>query len=306
MKDADALDLSMSNFSRRRSDRAFIDVFQNTHPKRADTLSVSDADSRVFDLAHPLADVKVEVARLQPGNHLVFHTDPRGVAADRFRYLRMRLRQMAELGKLRTLLITSAVPKDGKSTTALNLATALAEEGKRSVLLIEADLYQPTLRKQLGLSRAPGLAECMEDRLDPFSLIRRIEPLGWYLLSAGQPRGNPTELFQSDAFPSLMPKIVSRFDWVLFDSPPLTPLIDTLSLARQADASLLVVRAGQSPKALVEKAFELLGRKHVVGVVLNGVPGIDRSYSKYYGYYGKKVAPDSASAEISEPLTIPE
>ena len=66
----------MSNFSRRRSDRAFIDVFQNTHPKRADTLSVSDADSRVFDLAHSLAEIKVEVAQLQPGNHLVFHTDP--------------------------------------------------------------------------------------------------------------------------------------------------------------------------------------------------------------------------------------
>lgn len=245
----------------------------------------------------------IENVRLQPESRLVFHTDPRSPAADRYRYLRMRLRVMSEAGKLRSLLITSALPQDGKSTTALNLATALAEQGKRSVLLIEADLHHPTLREQLGIESWPGLAECLEDGLDPLAAVRRLNPLDWYLLPAGEPRGNPTELLQSDALATVMSKLSPRFDWILIDSPPITPLTDALALARQADASLMVVRAHRTPRATVEKAIELLGRKHVLGIVLNGLEGLDRVYSKYYGYYGKKTLPASgqtASPETSE------
>ena len=90
-------------------------------------------------------DIEVEQVEVLPESRIVFHNEPRSPGADRFRYLRMRLRELWDAGKLRSLLITSPLPQDGKSTIALNLATALAEHGKRTVLLIEADLHHPTL-----------------------------------------------------------------------------------------------------------------------------------------------------------------
>jgi capsular exopolysaccharide synthesis family protein len=198
----------------------------------------------------------------------------------------MRLRELSATGKLKGILITSALPHDGKSTVALNLATSLAEHGKRNVLLIEGDLYRPTLTQQLGLGLRSGLAQCLEDGVGPFSVIRRIQPLGWYLLAAGRARGNPTELLQTEILSEVFRTISEHFDWVVVDSPPVMPLADALALSKQTDATLLVARAGRTPIQAVEDAINLMGRNRVLGVVLNGVDGVDKAYSKYYGSYG--------------------
>jgi capsular exopolysaccharide synthesis family protein len=232
-----------------------------------------------------LYELPVEVVQLDPGSRLVVHTDPRGPFADRFRFLRMRLGELRIGGKLKSLLITSPLPQDGKSTIALNLATSLAEQGKRNVLLIEADFHRPTLTQRLGLGFQSGFAKCLEDGIDPFSVIRRIEPLGWYLLSAGRSRSNPTELLQSEVLSEVFQTTSRHFDWVVVDSPPVTPLADALALRQRTDASLLVSRAGRTPVQAVDQALDLLGRKHVLGIVLNGVEGMDQAYSKYYGSY---------------------
>ena len=273
-----------------------------THIGRREPMPISLSEPDGLGEEPNLECLPAEEVQLLPESRLVFHTDTRGPGADRYRYLRMRLRELAEAGKLRSLLITSALPQDGKSTTALNLATALAEQGKRSVLLIEADLHHPTLREQLGIKSWPGLAECLEDGLDPVLAVRRLTPLDWYLLPAGVPRGNPTELLQSDALSSVISKLSPHFDWILIDSPPLTPLTDALALARQVDASLLVVRAHRTPRDAVERAVELLGRKRVAGVVLNRLEGLDRVYSKYYGYYGRKAVP--VADQTPSPATV--
>ena len=233
-----------------------------------------------------LRQVPTEEVQVHPGSRIVMHTDPHSAGADRFRLLRMCLREVWNTGKLKSLLITSPLPQDGKSTVALNLATALAEGGKRTVVLIEADLYHPTLTEQLGLEGRVGLADCLEGSLNPVSALRRIEPLSWYLLSAGEPRSNPTDLFQTEALARVIQKLSTHFDWILIDSPPLTPLTDALSLARHADATLLVAREGRTPREGLEKAIALLGRQRVLGIVLNGVEGLDRLYSGYYGYSG--------------------
>src|SRR5205823_6052370 len=137
-----------------------------------------------------------------------------------------------------TLVITSPLPRDGKSTVAINLAAALAEGGKRRVLLIEADLHHPTVAKTLGVQTRPGLSECLESGLDPFSALQLLNPLRWYLLQAGEPRKNPTELLQSDSLSVVMHKLSLHFDWILIDTPPVAPLSGALLLACQADASL--------------------------------------------------------------------
>ena len=231
-------------------------------------------------------NIPVEEVHIDPASRIVSYTDPSSPGADRFRFLRMRLRELWNTKKLRILLITSPLPEDGKSTIAMNLATALAEGGKRSVLLIEADLHRSPLTGQLGLKGGPGLGECLEGGLNPLSAVRRLEPLGWYLLTAGQPQRNPTDLLQGDALSVVMQKLSPHFDWILIDSPPVNPLTDALSLGRQANASLLVARAGRTPSEALEKAITLLGRQHVLGVVLNGVEEVDRLYSGYYTYSG--------------------
>ncbi len=257
-----------------------------SEPASDASLSSVEAASGSLAKAIQLDQISVEEVQVHPGSRIVMHTDPRSAGADRFRFLRMCLRDLWNAGKLKTIQITSPLPQDGKSTIALNLATALAEGGKRTVLLIEADLHRPTLTEQLGIEKRAGLADCLEGRLNPVSTLRRLEPLGWYLLPAGEPRSDPTELLQTEAFAHVLEALSPHFDWILIDSPPVLPLTDALSLARQANATLLVAREGRTPREAIEKAIAVLGRQRVLGIVLNAVEGLDRMYSGYYGYSG--------------------
>lgn len=231
-----------------------------------------------------LRDVLVEKASFPPKSPAALLTDPQTAGADRLRYLRMRLRELRQLAKLKSLVITSPLARDGKSTVAMSLATTLAEGGKQGVLLIEADLHHPSLASRLGLRPGAGLAKCLEERIDPLLEIRKLEPLGWFLLQAGEPESNPTELLQSDAFSTLMQRVSPHFDWILIDTPPAIPITDALSLSRHVDATLLVTRASRTPRNAIEETLKLIGRKHVVGIVLNGAGGLARRYSEYYDH----------------------
>ena len=239
----------------------------------------------VLTAAPAFPEFPVEEAHLSAENRLVYYTDPRGPAADRYRLLRMRLKDHWRAGKLKKLLVTGALSHDGKSSVVLNLATALAERGKHTVLVIEADLHHSCLAENLKLRPWTGLTECLvDDATPPLSAIRRIEPLGWYLLPAGEPRRNPTELLQTPAFGQIMQKLSPTFDWIVIDSPPVIPLTDSLSLRQHTDATLLVVRAGQTPREAVEQTIELLGKKNIVGIVLNGVEARNHLYYRYHEY----------------------
>jgi len=200
----------------------------------------------------------------------------------------MRLLELRQMAELRSIAITSPMPEDGKSTIAMSLATSLSEQGQHTVLLIEADLHKPGLAKSLGLRPKSGLAECLEDGLEPLSQLRKVEPLSWYLLEAGIPRGNPTDLMQSDALKMVIERLIPYFEWILIDTPPVLPLTDALSISRQVDATLLVARADRTPREAIERALTVIGRKHVLGIVLNAAEGLGRPYSQYYRHYGKK------------------
>jgi capsular exopolysaccharide synthesis family protein len=250
---------------------------------------LQNGDSQAAEQVLQFRQAAIDEVHLTPESRLIFQTDPRSPAADRFRYLRMRLRMLKATGKLKSLLIASALPQDGKSTVALNLATVLAEGGKQSVLLIEADLYHHSLSEKLGLPpKRPGLAECLEGSMEPVSAVRRLEPVHWYLLPAGTAQGNATELLQSDSFPRVLQKLSPYFDWILIDSPPIAPLTDALLISQHVDTALLVVRADRTPRDVVEEALRLLGPEKVLGILFNGVENLNRLYSQYVGYYGKK------------------
>jgi polysaccharide biosynthesis transport protein len=254
------------------------------------------------DVCLPLS---TEISPVPEESRVVVHTDPRSAGADRFRVAQIRLRSIQASRKLRTVLITSPLPADGKSTVALNLATSLADQGKCPVLLLEADVHRPTLVKKLGLTPWPGLTESFEGKSDPMLAIRRIEPLGFYLLPAGQPTENGCSLLQSDFTSQLIRGLSSSsFSWILIDSPPTTPIADVLTLRAQCDATLLVARAGQTPREAIEESTRNLGRDHVLGIILNGIEGLDRVYSKYYGYGKSEVRAKQPKPTVIEGLNL--
>jgi Mrp family chromosome partitioning ATPase len=235
--------------------------------------------------------VGTEVSPVPPESRVVVYYDPKSAGADRFRLAQMRLKSIQAARKLKSLLITSPLPGEGKSTVALNLATVLCENGKVPVLLLESDVHRPALVKRLDLKPWPGLTECYKRGDDAMLAIRRIAPLGFYLLPAGQPIEDSVSLLQSNFTSQLIKgRLSSSFSWILIDSPPTTPVADILALIAQVDGALLVARAGETPREAIEESARNLGRDHVLGIILNGVEGLNRIYSKYYGY-GRSEAP---------------
>ena len=234
--------------------------------------------------------VETELSPVSAESRLVVYREPTSAGADRFRLAQIRLKGLQAARKLKSVLVTSPLPGDGKTTIVLNLATVLSENGKVPVLLLEADVYRPTVIKKLGLKPWPGLTEYFRRGEDPMLAIRRIDPLGFYLLPAGQAVGDGASLIQSSFASQLILSLSSSsFRWILIDSPPTTPVADVLTLNGQVDATLLVAWAGKTPRESIEESVRILGHDHILGVVLNGVEGLNRVYSKYYGY-GKSYA----------------
>lgn len=233
--------------------------------------------------AHELVRVAVERADIRPESRIVAHLDPHSPAGERFRLLKSELKELQAGGALKTLMITSPSPQDGKSTVATNLATALSEKGKYKVLLLEADLRRPSLKSILQLKFWPGLAECLQSGIDPMSHIRRIEPLAIYLLPAGGQIPNPLELVQSESFAQLMTSLAIHFDWMVMDAPPALPIPDTLALKKSADATLIVTRAGQTTGEALDETVKQFGGHPILGIILNCAESLDRLYAQYYG-----------------------
>jgi capsular exopolysaccharide synthesis family protein len=231
--------------------------------------------------SQPLAAPSLQ-ARLGPEARMVVFSDSRSAGGERFRLIRMALRSSAAGRLLKVILITSPLPKDGKSTVALNLATSLAEEGKVKVLLLEGDLRRPSLLASLGLDPANGLANVLVDHLEPASAMWKIDPLGFYLMPAGHSTENPAELFQSEGFISLIRDSKACFDWILIDCPPAYPLADVSALRAQADGVLLVARADSTPREAVQETLQLFKPGQVVGLVLNASDDVKRLYEDYY------------------------
>ena len=197
---------------------------------------------------------------------LIFRTDPHGLAAEQFRFLRRTLEQKFPKGAV--LLITSAAPQDGKTLTTVNLCACLADSG-RSTLLLEGDIRQPSIHKLLGgTNTAPGIEHVLAGKADPLEAIHHVEELMLHVAMVAAPPADPSHLVSGIGVKNLLAWARARFDWVVIDSPPVLPAADVTHFASLADATLLVVRAQSTPRDLVTRACELLG-DHLFGVVLN-------------------------------------
>ena len=229
----------------------------------------------------PVDFPSLEVSVL-PTSRLVFLSEPDSLAAEKFRFLGVRLRQLQQSRPLKKVLVTSTIPEEGKSTVSANLAGVLARR-KQSVLLIEGDLRRPTLAQQFGLGRLAGLGEWLQSGRQTVSNVYRLEGPNFWFMPAGNPPENPLELLQSGRLSYLMRQLADLFDWIIVDSPPLLPLADTTVWSRVTDGTLLVAREGKSEKKQLQRGLEVLKKSDLLGVVLNGC--IHPDHKSYYQRY---------------------
>ena len=222
---------------------------------------------------------------------LIVQADPRSPRSESFRTLRTNLQFLNTEGTSRSFVVTSSVPSEGKSTTAANLAIALADAGAR-VLVVDADLRRPKLAEYMGLEGAVGLTDVLISRAE---LVDVIQPWGTgslYVLPAGKVPPNPSELLGSQTMINLIALFEKEFDFVLFDAPPLLPVTDAAVLGKNVGGALVVVSAGHTHKNQLKGAVTALQNVNarVAGFIVTMLPtkGPDAyGYGRYgYGGYG--------------------
>jgi protein-tyrosine kinase len=221
--------------------------------------------------------------RPDPTTMLFMNGNDAAVGTEEFRTLRSRLYSVREKMLLKKLLVTSALPKEGKSFTSANLAQVLVRQHGRRVLLIDADLRGPRLHLMLGTTSSPGLSDYLKGQNDEFSIMQRGPLENLFFIPSGSEISNPAELVGNGRLKFMLQRIEPLFDWIIIDSPPAVPVSDSSLLAKACDGVLLVVRSNVTPSDMARRAREEFPEQALVGVVLNGTSGVDApAYSRYY------------------------
>ncbi len=214
---------------------------------------------------------------------LIMHHAPQSLEASFFKVLKTNLLFPAVGKPAKSILVTSAIPGDGKSFISANIAISIAQGIEEHVLLIDCDMRRPTIHKYFGISQEPGLSSFLtnENDIAPYLVKTSIAKLT--VLPSGQPPTNPTELLTATKMKNLLEQVKLRYDdrFIVLDSPPPSMAPETTAIAKQVDGVLLVVRAGKTPKDAVSNIIELIGKEKIVGIVLNDC---EQSVKKYYGY----------------------
>ena len=222
------------------------------------------------------------VARSQATDKLITNS-ARTAAFAQYRRLAATLVQ-PNPGRGLTMVITSAVPGEGKTLSAANLALTLTEAFARRVLLVEADMRRPVLSELFGIHTVLGFCDCLRaGRVLPAATVGIHG--GLTLLPAGQPDKDPVGLLSSDRLGAFVEEAARQFDCVLFDTPPAVLLPDAELLSRVVDTTVLVVRAGKTAYQQVGRAVDAIGRERIAGVLLNQVQSDTASDKEYHDYY---------------------
>jgi capsular exopolysaccharide synthesis family protein len=206
-----------------------------------------------------------------PAMTVVFEGEEQQKGAEEFRSLRSRLYRARKQESLKSILVASALPGEGRSFVAANLAHVLALQAGCRVLLIDADLRTPALHFAFGTTSEPGLSEYLLQEADEFAIMQRGASEGLYLIPSGRAVHGQTELVANGQLQSLIDRIGSLFDWIIIDSPAAIPVTDAGLLANACDGVLLVVRSHSTPFDVVRRVKERFREESLVGVVLNKI-----------------------------------
>jgi protein-tyrosine kinase len=217
---------------------------------------------------------------LPPESRLVSLTEQDSPAAEAFRLLGVRLRDLSRTRPLKKVLITSTIPQEGKTTVAANLAFTLARSTQQKILLLEGDVRRPALSQMFSLRGNPGICEWLRGDHKLTECIYYLEDPGVWILPAGSSPQNPLEVLQSVKLNALMAQLADWFDGIVIDSPPVLPLADTSVWMRLADGIVLVARQGTTEKKQLQRGLEAIEPQKLVGALLNCSK--NQAHSHYY------------------------
>jgi exopolysaccharide/PEP-CTERM locus tyrosine autokinase len=187
-------------------------------------------------------------------------------------------------------MVTSALPGEGKSFVAANLAVSIARHINRSVLLMDCDLRRPSIHRQFGFGDTPGLSDYLSRGVELGSLLLKTGVEHLTILPAGSPTATPSELLSSERMSDLIKEVSARYHdrLIIIDSPPPRMAAESAALARQVDGILVVVKYAGTPREMVTDLIDKLGPHKVLGAIVNNFEMMSPYYArKYYGYYGK-------------------
>src|SRR5438128_2312008 len=232
---------------------------------------------------------RLTVASSKEAVELVTQARPQSQMAESYRALRTSLLLSSSGAPPKIILVTSALPQEGKTTTSINCAIVLAQKGVR-VLLIDADLRRPGVHKALGMGPRSGLSNILTGSATLQQAITRSPLLpNLFVLPAGPPPPNPAELLASSDMRDLLAQLRDQYDHIIIDTPPTLSVTDAVVLSTKADAVVLVIRSGQTTKGALRRSRDILMQVNakVAGVLLNAVDLSSPDYYYYYEYQGK-------------------
>ncbi|MGG3842898.1 CpsD/CapB family tyrosine-protein kinase [Anoxybacillus kestanbolensis] len=217
---------------------------------------------------------------------LITKTNPKSPISEQYRTIRTNILFSVVDRPLRSLMVTSSAPAEGKTTTVSNLAVVFAQQGKK-VLLVDADLRKPTVHYMFRKDNYIGLTNVLTKQAPFQAAVKETDVDNLFVLTSGPIPPNPAELLGSSAMEELLAEAYKQFDLVLFDTPPVLAVTDAQILANQCDGTILVVHSGKTEIEAAQKAKELLinAKGKLLGVVLNQKK---QKESSYYYYYGNK------------------
>jgi capsular exopolysaccharide synthesis family protein len=213
------------------------------------------------------------------------HLQPRSAVAEAYRAFRAAL-LLSRAGGLKSIVITSSFPSEGKSSTAVNLAIVLAQLGKR-VALVDADLHRPRLHEIFHVSNRVGLVSVLAEGLEPTRAIVATDIPEMFLIPAGPSTPNPSGLLASDAMTKFLELVSLNFDYVVIDAPPVAPVADALLIGNQSDGVVICVQGGKTPREQVAKVRDKLlwANVRILGVLISNLPeGSGDEYEAAYLY----------------------
>ncbi len=219
-------------------------------------------------------------------SRLITHFDPKSPVSEAYRTLRTNIQFSNVEKKIRTILITSSGPKEGKSTTIANLAITLAQMGQRTVL-IDTDLRRPVVHSIFGMEKDDGLTNYMMGQTPYEEVMKKTFHENLFVIPSGVLPPNPSELLGSQKMEDFIERLKQDFDMILFDSPPVIAVTDAAIMSTKIDGTLMVISAGHTNREAAQRAKALLEnvKAPVLGVILNNV-NVDGTYgSSYYYYY---------------------
>jgi capsular exopolysaccharide synthesis family protein len=259
-----------------------------------------EIDSGFRELLHGDAEVDLDNITRHPWTPSTISLPTlydRGAAVEQFRSLRSHIFQARYEAPLKTILVASGMPSEGKSFIAANLAISLARNSIHNILLIDGDLRRPTLHTLLGAPNSPGLSDYLEGTANLDDILQRdrspehadngsagsISNLTF--IPSGQSSDHSSELVANHRMEELIASVSSFFDWILIDAPPVLAVTDAVDLARAADAVLLVARGANTPYEVAQRTKAAFNNSRILGFVLNAVKQAPHAGTYNYNYY---------------------